>query len=69
MGCYWIKRWIFADHLMLLLNSEQGLQKELAGIVASYDGAGMKERDILSNPSKCTLQARGEALQLSEKLK
>jgi len=54
---------------MLLLNSEQGLQKELAGIVASYDGAGMKERDILSNPSKCTLQARGEALQLSEKLK
>ena len=76
IGSFKISRLLFADDLVLLADSESGLQRALDGFAAACDYAGMKistaKTEVLHlsrKPVQCSLQVGGVKLKQVEKFK
>jgi len=76
VGSCKINRLIFADDLVLLAPSQQGLQHTLDQSFVACDRAGMKirtkntgVRSLSRNPRQCMLQVSGDTLQQVKKFK
>ena len=76
IGSFKTNRLLFADDLVLLADSESGLQRALDGFAAACDYAGMKistaKTEVLHlsrNPVQCSLQVGGVKLKQVEKFK
>ena len=76
IGSFKISRLLFADNLVLLADSESGIQRALGGFAAAGDYAGMKistaKTEVLHlsrKPVLCSLQVGGMKLKQVEKFK
>ena len=76
IGSFKISRLLFADDLVLLADSESGLQHTLDSFAAACDTAGMKistvKTEVLHisrNTAQCSLQVGGVQLKQVEKFK
>ena len=76
IGNFKIRRLLFADDLVLLADSDSGLQRALDGFAAACDYAGMKistaKTEVLHlsrKPVQCSLQVDGVKLKQVEKFK